>query len=190
MKIENFLATNKPNALANPNCDADLKTRLDWALAYAKRGLAVFPLYSIRDGHCTCRRDCGKNAGKHPAVTGGFKVATTDARQIVAWWSKWPDANVGIATGAVSGLVVVDIDGINGLAFLKNLVDRHVPLPRTAIVKTSRGWHLHFKLPAKCAPIPCSTGDGLDVRADGGYVVAPPSRHASGHVYQWCEHVG
>ena len=120
MKIENFLATNKPNALANPNCDADLKTRLDWALAYAKRGLAVFPLYSIRDGHCTCRRDCGKNAGKHPAVTGGFKVATTDARQIVAWWSKWPDANVGIATGAVSGLVVVDIDGINGLAFLKN----------------------------------------------------------------------
>ncbi|MGO9849679.1 MAG: bifunctional DNA primase/polymerase [Methylocella sp.] len=161
-----------------------------WALAYAKSGLAIFPLHSIRAGRCTCGRDCGKNAGKHPRVKGGFKVATTDARQIEAWWRKWRDANIGIATGVVSGIIVIDIDGADGLVALQSLIAQHGPLPRTATVKTSRGWHAYFAIPATCPPIPCSTGNGLDVRGDGGYVVAPPSRHASGHVYQWCCHVG
>jgi putative DNA primase/helicase len=163
---------------------------LECALQFAERKWCVFPLHSLRDGQCTCKRDCGKNAGKHPRVTGGFKVATTDARQIQAWWRKWPDANIGIATGAVSGLIVIDIDGADGLATLQSLVAQHGALPRTAIVKTARGWHLYFAMPATCTPIPCSIGNGLDVRGDGGYVVSPPSRHASGHVYRWCEHVG
>jgi len=163
---------------------------IDWALLYARNGWSVFPLHSVHDGRCTCGRDCGKNAGKHPRVKGGFKVATTDARQIEAWWRKWPDANLGIATGAVSGLIVIDIDGANGLATLQALVAQHGTLPRTAVVKTARGWHLYFAMPATCTPISCSTGNGLDVRGDGGYVVAPISRHASGHVYQWCKHVG
>jgi putative DNA primase/helicase len=162
---------------------------LEAALQYAGRGWAVFPLHSVQDGRCTCGRDCGKNAGKHPRVKGGFKVATTDARQIEAWWGQFPDSNTGIATGGVSGLAVIDIDGASGLAALRVLVDKYGTLPRTAIVKTARGWHLYFAMPKSCAAIPCSTGEGLDVRGDGGYVVAPPSRHASGHVYDWCEHV-
>jgi putative DNA primase/helicase len=163
---------------------------LEYALQYAGRGWRVFPLHSMRDGRCTCGQDCGKNAGKHPRVKGGFKVATTDTRQIEAWWRKWPDANIGIATGAASGIVVFDIDGATGRATLQRLVEEHGQMPRTAIAKTERGWHLYFAMPCPCTPIPCSTGDGLDVRGDGGYVVAPPSRHASGHVYRWCEHVG
>ena len=163
---------------------------LECALQFAERKWHVFPLHSVQDSRCTCGRDCGKNAGKHPRVKGGFKVATTDARQIEAWWQKWPDSNIGIATGAVSGIVVIDIDGANGLATLQALVAQHGALPQTPIVKTARGWHLYFAMPATCAPIPCSTGKGLDVRGDGGYVVAPPSRHASGHVYHWCDHVG
>ena len=163
---------------------------LECALQYASRGWHVFPLHSIRDGRCTCGQDCGKNAGKHPRVKGGFKVATVDNRQIEAWWRKWPDANIGIATGAVSGIMVIDVDGEKGLATLLALVARHGALPLTAVVKTARGWHLYFLMPAGCGRIPCSTGDGLDVRADGGYVVAPPSRHASGHIYQRCEYVG
>ncbi len=159
---------------------------LECALQFGGRKWCVFPLHSVRDGQCTCGRDCGKNAGKHPRVKGGFKAATTDAHQIDAWWRKWPDANIGIATGTVSGLIVIDIDGADGLGALKSLVAQHGTLPRTAIVKTARGWHVYFSMPAMCAPIPCSTGGGLDVRGDGGYVVAPPSRHASGHVYQWC----
>jgi putative DNA primase/helicase len=170
-----------------PNfADADKSA---WALAYAKSLLAVFPLHSIRDGRCTCGGDCGKNAGKHPRVKGGFKVATTDARQIKEWWRKWLDANIGIATGAVSRIIVVDIDGADGLATLKALVAQHSGLPRTPIVKTGRGWHLWFAISATCAPIPCSTGDGLDIRADGGYAIAPPSRHANGHLYHWCDRV-
>jgi putative DNA primase/helicase len=165
-------------------------SHLGWALAYAYRGWYVFPLHSIRDGRCTCGQDCGKNAGKHPRVRGGFKVATTDTRQIEAWWRQWPDANIGIATGAVSGIIVIDVDGEKGLATLRALVAQYGALPRTAIVKTARGWHWYFLMRARCERIPCSTGDGLDVRADGGHVVAPPSRHASGHIYQWCEHVG
>ena len=131
-----------------------------------------------------------KNASKHPRVKGGFKVATTDARQIETWWRKWPDANIGIATGSMSGIFVIDIDGANGLATWQSLIAQHEKLRPNRTVKTARGWHLYFAMPATCAPIPCSTGNGLDVRGDGGYVVAPPSRHASGHLYQWCEHVG
>ena len=163
---------------------------LECALRYAGRRWYVFPLHSVKDGRCTCGRDCGKNAGKHPRVKGGFKAATGDGRQIEAWWQKWTDANIGIATGAVSGLIVLDVDGTAGRATLKALVDQHGLLPRTTIVKTARGFHVYLAMPSGCAPIPCSTGNGLDVRGDGGYVVAPPSFHASGHVYQWYEHVG
>jgi putative DNA primase/helicase len=158
----------------------------DWALAYASRGIHVFPLHSIRNGRCTCNRDCGKNAAKHPRVTGGYKVATIQAGQISTWWSKWPDANIGIATGAISGIVVIDIDGPQGLATLQEFVSKHGPLPHTATVRTARGWHRYFRIPAGKV-IPCSTGTGLDVRGDGGYVVAPPSVHATGAVYRWCE---
>ena len=111
-------------------------------------GWPVFPLHSVQDGRCTCGRDCGKNAGKHPRVKGGFKAATTDARQIEAWWRKWPNANIGIATGAVSGIIVIDIDGAERTRNSAILVAQHGTLPRTAIVKTARGWHLYFAMPA------------------------------------------
>jgi len=163
---------------------------LEHALQYAQRNWHVFPLHSVQDGRCSCGQSCGKNAGKHPRVKGGFKVATTDPAQIEAWWRKWRNANIGIATGTLSGLVVIDIDGDDGIATLRSLVAQHELLPRTAIVKTARGWHLYFAMPTPCAPIPCSARNGLDVRGDGGFVVAPPSRHFSGLVYEWCGRVG
>jgi hypothetical protein len=163
---------------------------LEAALQYVGRGWAVFPLHSVKDGRCTCGRDCGKIAAKHPRVKGGFKVATTDVHQIKAWWQKWPDANIGIATGGISGLVVVDVDGAEGAATLKALVEQHEVLPRTAIVITARGLHLYFAMSSGCGPIPCSSRNGLDIRGDGGYTVGPPSIHVTGHVYQWCEYVG
>jgi hypothetical protein len=58
-------------------------------------------------------------------VKGGFKAATTDARQIEAWWRQWPDANIGIATGAISGIAVVDIDGLEALARFRELAGKH-----------------------------------------------------------------
>jgi putative DNA primase/helicase len=152
--------------------------RADWALEYARRGWHVFPLHSVRDGRCSCGRDCGKNAGK---------PATTDSKQIAAWWAKWPDANIGIATGKVSELIVIDIDGREGdEAWQRLLAQNGQPSLWTATVQTARGLHLYFELPAGSV-IPCSTGGGLDVRGDGGYVVAPPSIHASGRVYEWID---
>jgi putative DNA primase/helicase len=157
----------------------------EWALAYARRGLAVFPLHSIRSSQCTCRtRDCGKNTAKHPRVSGGYKAATTDLRQIADWWRKWPDANIGVATGTASGFIVLDIDGYEALSRLRRLAGEHEPLPKVPVVRTARGWHLWFR-PSPGVVIPSSAGDGLDVRGEGGYVVVPPSVHATGHVYEW-----
>jgi putative DNA primase/helicase len=160
---------------------------LECALQYAGRQWRVFPLHSVQNGRCTCGRDCGKDAGKHPRVKGGFKVATTDARQIEAWWRKWPDANIGIATGLVSGIIVFDVDGPEGETALQELVRKYGPLPQAPMVKTGRGRHLYFRPPASGIAIPCSAGGGLDLRGDGGYVVAPPSVHRTGVVYRWCD---
>lgn len=162
---------------------------LESALQYATRGWHVFPIYGVRDGRCSCGQDCGKSAGKHPILRRGFRAATTDTGLIRSWWSRWADANIGIATGATSGLVVVDVDGHEGLKTLQALVAQHGPLPHTLIARTGRGWHWYFSLRPGQAPVRCSASDGLDIRADGGYIIAPPSRHISGHAYEWSEHV-
>ncbi|MDP9380357.1 MAG: bifunctional DNA primase/polymerase, partial [Chloroflexota bacterium] len=70
---------------------------IDWALRYAELGWFVFPVHTVRDGTCSCGNpECG-NAGKHPRTKDGSLDATTDPGDIRRWWSKWPDANIGIA---------------------------------------------------------------------------------------------
>lgn len=164
-------------------------TPLAAALSYAARGWPVFPVHSIRERgtQCTCgRRDCG-SPGKHPRTENGLKDATTDERTIRGWWQRWPDAGVAIATGR--GLVVVDIDVHKGGD--DSYVDARRALgdvPDTVEVITgSGGRHIYLAAPEGVA-VRCSAGQlgpGLDVRGDGGYVVAPPSLHASGRRYQW-----
>jgi hypothetical protein len=162
--------------------------RLSAALGYASRGWHVFPLHSVRpDGSCTCdRADCG-SPGKHPATASGFKDATVDASKIRAWWSRHPAANIGIATGA-SGLCVIDVDGDDGALSLADLESQHGALPAAATVLTGGGGsHVYFRRP-DASDVPSSAGrvaDNIDVRCDGGYVVAPPSVHASGRLYHW-----
>lgn len=73
------------------------------ALRYAESGFAVIPLHSITEGQCTCgRADCA-SPGKHPRTKSGLKDATTDANQIEQWWSRWPNANLGLSTDPVGG---------------------------------------------------------------------------------------
>lgn len=162
---------------------------LEAALNYVRRGWPAFPLYGARDGHCTCGKDCGRNAGKHPLLTGGFHNATTDKGRIQEWWARWPDANVGIRTGAASGLVVLDIDSVKGGDdSLERLARAHGPLPDTVEVLTGGGGrHLYFRHPGGVGKSVAGLAGlaGLDVRADGGYVVAPPSMHISGKAYAW-----
>jgi hypothetical protein len=157
---------------------------LQAALKYAKNGFFVFPLHSICDGKCTCgNADC-KDPGKHPRTAHGFKDATIDLRQVEEWWTRWPQSNIGVAAGP-SGLFVYDVDGDEGAATLNALVAEHGALPQTKVVRTARGRHIWLQKPDGCGHIPSSTGDGLDVRADGGYVIAPPSLHHSGRRYEW-----
>jgi hypothetical protein len=159
---------------------------LDAALAYVRRGWAVFP----------CER-----GGKRPLgrlVPHGLKDATADPERVRAWWTEEPEANVAIATGAPSGLFVVDLDGPQGEdSYGVLLVDHQAlcfgPRPDGATVRTpGGGWHLYARLEAGHR-VPNSAGriaPGLDVRGDGGYVVAPPSVHPSGGRYVWVEPPG
>ena len=100
-----------------------------------------------------------------------------------------PEANIAIATGAMSGVLVVDVDDAEGALLLIDLMKQFGALPMTLQAKTGKGVHFYFALPDSCGRVPSSKGDGLDIRADGGYVLAPPSIHPSGARYEWVEGV-
>ncbi len=156
------------------------------AADYARRGYLVFPLYTIKDGRCTCGdADC-PSPGKHPLTINGFKNATTNTAMVEAWWKRRPEANIGLATGRAAGFFVLDVDGPEGEETLRSLEKTQGTLPPTVTVITGNGKHFYFKYPingeiknkTKFAP-------GLDTRGEGGYVVAPPSDHVSGRRYEW-----
>ena len=143
------------------------------ALAYLARRWSVVP---IRPGD------------KRPLVAwAGFQRRPATEEQVRAWWQEWPDAGVGIVTGAISGLVVLDVDGDVGEATLRDLQEEHDALPPTAEAITGGGGrHLLFAHPGgKKIPNKARFAAGLDTRADGGYIVAPPSVHPNGKPYAW-----
>jgi len=165
-------------------------TMLTAALGYAGRGWLVIPLHTPNNGRCSCGSggDC-KAPGKHPRTRHGLKEASTDSRLIHSWWSQWPEANIGIATGADSGVLVVDVDNKGGKRGGDNLasisVDHGGILP-TLTATTGNGEHLFFVHPGVVVRNSAGTlAEGVDVRGDGGYVVAAPSLHANGTRYAW-----
>jgi len=148
---------------------------LDAAILYATQGRCVFALAP------------GSKAPRKGSA--GFCEATNAEKTIRQWWTETPDANVGIATGKGSGLFVVDLDvdkAKNGIRTWQQLEKQHGKAAATYTVQTPRdGRHLYFKIP-DAHIIPCSTGklgEGIDVRGDGGYVVAPPST-VNGRAYK------
>ena len=151
------------------------------ALAYASAGWRVFPVHTpMADGGCSCgRADCS-NPGKHPRTKGGFKDATSDEAQVAQWWSQWPNANIGGIPGS-AGFVVVDVDGPQGEATADLL-----ELTPTREVRTGRGRHLYYRHPGGTIGNQ-GPGPGIDLRADNGYVLLPPSLHHSGRRYQWTD---
>ncbi|ACX52291.1 Bifunctional DNA primase/polymerase [Ammonifex degensii KC4] len=158
------------------------------AVCYAERfGWAVLPLHSIAGGRCTCGRVNCPSPGKHPLTQHGVKEASKDSETIAAWWRRWPWANIGVATGSISGFFVLDVDGPEGEDSLYELVKRHGELPETVEQITgSGGRHLLFRMPeGRAIGNKVRLAPGLDVRGEGGYVVAAPSLHASGRRYEW-----
>lgn len=148
----------------------------DAAIEYAKKGFAVFPL---------------KYRDKVPLTRNGCKDATTDAAQIKAWWQKYPNANIGLATGSVSqNVFVIDLDidedrGIDGYHSLEDWQREHGDFPETWTAITGRGgYHLYYRGNGRIKNR-AEIIDGVDIRGNGGYVVAPPSIHKNGNRYEW-----
>jgi putative DNA primase/helicase len=149
---------------------------IDYALQYAARGWRIFPV----------------GLDKKPLIK--WKAgATVSPSKIESYWYKWPDANIAIATGRPSGVYVIDIDSYEALQrFIKawGSAWAEAPPPALACVRTGRGIHIYLML-EQGHEIPCSTGpkgsplEGIDVRGEGGYVLAPPSVHSSGRIYRW-----
>lgn len=164
---------------------------IEQARALAARCLAVFPIFTIEDSQCSCGdADCA-SPGKHPIgslVPQGHQNASSDPQAIREWWAVYPDANIGIATGDASGIVVVDIDPDDGgERTLHNLEQRFGQLPETWCALTGGdGYHFLFKMPRLDIRNSAGTiGPGIDIRGNGGYIVAPPSLHESGKRYEW-----
>jgi hypothetical protein len=165
-------------------------TALGAATFYAGWGLPVFPLFGLTNGACDCPKgtECGKTSGKHPITSRGFLDATDHQATIQAWYEKWPNANVAVPTGAESGLAVLDIDPRNGGdESLARFEREHGPLPQTLRAFSGGGGrHYYFKCPPDLE-LGCRTNllPGIDFKADGGYIITPPSRHVSGGRYAW-----
>lgn len=140
------------------------------ALDYVAQGWPVFPV-----------------AGKRPLTSRGLKDATTDPEQVVSWWQARADTGIAIRTGFASRLFVLDVDGEQGADSLHALEQRHDELPATVRSTTGGGGqHFYFRHPGgELRNTAGKLGPGLDTRADGGYVVAPPSAHPSGRLYAW-----
>ena len=179
------MATTQPRAEAQPS--PTLPSRLQFALYYARLGWPVFPLYWVDAGECSCSNPACSNVGKHPLTKHGVKDATVDVQIIRVWWGEYPDANIGIATGAASGIVVLDIDTQHGgEKSLSELEKNNGPLPDGPRVRTGGGGqHLYFKHSGGPVRNKVALCQGIDVRGDGGYVVGPGSNHLSGKRYIW-----
>lgn len=164
----------------------DTNELLENALWYARKGWHVLPMHSpAADGSCSCGHpDCGR-IGKHPRIKDWLNRATTDEKTIVDWWTENPDANIGILTGEKSGIVVLDIDSQTGVDLLKLLMKVcEMTIPSVAAL-TGNGFHLYFAHPGTKVSNKQSLLPNIDIRGDGGCVVAPPSLHANGKRYRW-----
>lgn len=160
---------------------------LQAALEYARQGLAVFPCHTPINGVCDCAggERCD-SPGKHPRTRKGLLEATVDELQIRRWWKQWQIANIGLAIP--EGYVVVDVDGEYGQRRLDAEGKR---LATTAVQTSGRGAHYVYRTRARVHSrnlIEASAKgahDGVDLKGPGGYIMAAPSLHASGRVYEW-----
>jgi hypothetical protein len=168
----------KPGHWMCPMTNVSNETLLNAALEYAEKGFPVFPLN-----------------GKIPAMVMGkdFQNATTDPATIRAWWTNgYSNCNIGLVTGSRSNLVVLDIDNkqaANGFASLEQITSKIGPLPKTAIQRTGNGQHYFYQCNGN--EIRNSAGriaPGIDVRGEGGYIVASPSIHPdTQQSYEWID---
>jgi Bifunctional DNA primase/polymerase, N-terminal len=178
----------------------------DAALGYASRGIPVLPLHYPLPQHsnlqpvaddrqlpapamgtgCSCRDPSCGQPGKHPLgslVPHGIKDATTNRARVLAWWTHQPQANIGLACG--HRFDVLDVDGPIGAQAIRAFAVAHGLHSSGPLVRTGGGgWHFYMA-PTGLGNVGPRDLEQVDWRGRGGYVVTPPSRHRSGHPYQW-----
>lgn len=159
------------------------------ALQYQQRSWPIVPIYTASNGICTCskRTNCS-SAGKHPKTSNGLKGATLDENEIRRFCQS--PINIGILTGSKSGLCILDVDPQSGgNESLEALIKEFGPFPETpiAITGNAEGRHFYFKYPISQMKNKVGFRKGLDIRAEGGYIIAPPSLHKSGKNYRWAD---
>jgi hypothetical protein len=149
----------------------------------------VFPTHNWRLLACSCGDAACSSPGKHPRTRRGVHDAEYgDADRIKAWWTSWPDANIGLATGTPSGLYVIDLDGDQGVEEWWALSLEKGGVEQTMSTRTGGGGiHLFYRQPAGMS-LPNTAkrlAPHIDTRGTGGYVLVPPSDHRSGREYEW-----
>jgi Bifunctional DNA primase/polymerase, N-terminal len=161
-----------------PQTQTTPPTAFEAALDYARCGIPIFPCNPI---------------DKKPLTANGFKDATRDETQILAWWQQYPNAMIGVPMGPASGMWATDLDvdparKVDGKATLDQLIAQRGALPPTWMTITPRGgrhliwiWDPNIEIRNSVGKV----GPGIDVRGNGGYVIWPPSRNATGGTYQW-----
>ncbi len=148
-------------------------TKIETAQRYLARGWSILPLGA---------REKRPLVGWQP-----LQISRATAEQVSDWFSRWPDANIGVVTGEISGLIVLDIDPKHGGdASFDRLEQQFGRFPATIEATTGGGGrHLYFAHPGGVIRNRAGLAQGIDLRGDGGYVVAPPSIHMSGRPYVW-----
>ena len=150
--------------------DINVMSKINAALEYGRMGFKVFPI---------------KPNEKSPQVKGWQKVATSEPEEINALWTKFPEANIGILCGKKGGVFVIDVDVKNGAKGIGSLTlfEEHIPTNSPKVLTPSGGFHFYFK-PVQGTKNKANILPGIDIRSDGGYIVAPPSTLTGGE-YQW-----
>ena len=171
--------------LNNTNNNPKLQAAINYAVKHSWKVLPLF--YVLADGSCSCGNQSCSSIGKHPnwkLVPHGVNDATDDVDRIIEWWTQEPLANIGIATGSISGIEVLDIDPRNGgNESLSELQRQLGTMPETLEVATGGGGtHLYYNYSGKKL---FKKQLGIDFQSDGKYAIAPPSNHSSVQLYKW-----
>jgi len=168
--------------------DIETVDMLSAALHYHSLGFSVIPVHTIRsNGKCSCGNPKCNKPGKHPRIA--WKPSTTtklSESEIKGYWEKDPDSNIALVCGEVSGTTVIDIDGETGLKSMEAIGFGLDKLPPTPTSQTGgNGFHCFYKYNKGFSKNMINLLDKVDLKSDSGYVVVPPSLHASGRRYVW-----
>lgn len=160
----------------------------EFAISYLRRGWSVIPLHIVRDGVCSCGNVECATPGKHPRIRWSeFQSRRPKEREVLEWFTRlFPNSNIGMVTGTISGISVIDCDGPVGIESLGKL---KLPDNTLKVRSGGGGLHLYYSTGKQLIQTKIGALPKLDVKAEKGYVVLPPSLHKSGKRYNWINHL-